>query len=318
MKTKPEELLTKNSMVILLAMICCLLWGSAFPCVKIGYEWCSAGGDAPSKILFAGIRFTLAGILALLICSIISRKPLVPKSRKTAGHIAILSVFQTILQYLFFYIGLSNTSGVKASVIEGANVFIALIVSCCIFRMEKLSARKIAGSIIGFGGVVLINLGGGIDGDISFTGEGFILISTVAYAFSSVIMKHFSKEEDPMLLSGWQFVFGGLVMTAAGALTGGSVDLSAPKGMAMLIYLAFVSAAAYTLWSVLLKYNPVSKVSVFGFMNPVFGVILSALLLKEYSAFSLRGAAALILVCAGIYIVNSKQSESREISENVG
>ncbi|MGN0692943.1 MAG: DMT family transporter [Oscillospiraceae bacterium] len=312
MKTKTEELLTRNSIVILFAMICCLLWGSAFPCVKIGYELCSAGGDAPSKILFAGLRFTLAGIMAVIICSIISKKPLVPKSGKTAAHIMILSLFQTILQYLFFYIGLSNTSGVKASVIEGANVFIALIVSCCIFKMEKFTARKLTGSIIGFAGVVLINLGGGLDADITFTGEGFILISTVAYAFSSVVMKRFSAEDDPMLLSGWQFIVGGLVMTAAGALMGGSVDLSAAKGVLMLIYLAFVSAAAYTLWAMLLKYNPVSRVSVFGFMNPVFGVILSAVLLKEYSAFSLSGAAALILVCAGIYIVNSKHIETGE------
>ncbi|MGN1417296.1 MAG: DMT family transporter [Oscillospiraceae bacterium] len=312
MKTKTEELLTKNSVVILFAMICCLLWGSAFPCVKIGYEWCSAGGDAPSKILFAGLRFTLAGIIAVIVCSIVSGKPLIPKSRKTAGHIVILSLFQTILQYLFFYIGLSNTSGVKASVIEGANVFIALIVSCCIFKMEKFTARKLVGSIIGFAGVVLINIGGGLDADITFTGEGFILISTVAYAFSSVVMKRFSVEDDPMLLSGWQFIVGGLVMTAAGALMGGSVDLSAGKGVAMLIYLAFVSAAAYTLWALLLKYNPVSRVSVFGFMNPVFGVILSAVLLQEYGAFSIRGAIALILVCAGIYIVNSKRIETGE------
>ncbi|MGN0696148.1 MAG: DMT family transporter [Oscillospiraceae bacterium] len=312
MKTKTEELLTKNSVVILFAMICCLLWGSAFPCVKIGYEWCAAGSDAPSKILFAGMRFTLAGIISVIVCSIVSGKPLVPKSVKTAGHIVILSLFQTILQYIFFYIGLSNTSGVKASVIEGANVFIALIVSCCLFKMEKFTARKMTGSIIGFAGVVLINLGGGLDGDISFTGEGFILISTVAYAFSSVVMKRFSADDDPMLLSGWQFIIGGMVMTAAGALTGGTVDLSASRGVLMLIYLAFVSAAAYTLWALLLKYNPVSRVSVFGFMNPVFGVILSAVLLKEYSAFSLRGAIALILVCTGIYIVNSKHIETGE------
>ncbi|MCI5751297.1 MAG: DMT family transporter [Oscillospiraceae bacterium] len=312
MKTKTEELLTRYGFVILFAMICCLLWGSAFPCIKIGYEWCGAGGNAPSKILFAGMRFTLAGIMAVIVCSIISKKPLIPKSGKTVAHIAILSIFQTILQYLFFYIGLSNTSGVKASVIEGANVFISLIVSCCIFKMEKFTVRKLMGSIIGFAGVVLINLGGGLDAAFSLTGEGFILISTVAYAFSSVIMKRFSAEDDPMLLSGWQFIIGGLVMTAAGALTGGTVDISASKGVLMLIYLAFVSAAAYTLWAVLLKYNPVSRVSVFGFMNPVFGVILSAVLLKEYGAFSLRGAIALILVCAGIYIVNCKHDETGE------
>ena len=73
----------------------------------------------------------------------------------------------------------------------------------------------------------------------------------------------------------------------------------------MLIYLALVSAVAYSLWGMLLKYNPISRVAVFGFMNPVFGVILSAWLLRE-GAQSLGPVSlvSLVLVCAGIYIVN--------------
>jgi drug/metabolite transporter (DMT)-like permease len=47
------------------------------------------------------------------------------------------------------------------------------------------------------------------------------------------------------------------------------------------VYLGFVSAAAYSLYGLLLKYHPVSKVAIFGFTNPIFGVILSALFLHE-------------------------------------
>ena len=79
----------------------------------------------------------------------------------------------------------------------------------------------------------------------------------------------------------------------------------------MLVYLAVVSAVAYSLWGILLKYNPVSKVAVFGFMNPVFGVILSALLLGEGAqAAGVKSLIALLLVSIGIYVVNKKEGDS--------
>ncbi|MCD7906540.1 MAG: EamA/RhaT family transporter, partial [Clostridium sp.] len=72
-----------------------------------------------------------------------------------------------------------------------------------------------------------------------------------------------------------------------------------------LLYLAFISAAAYTLWRLLLKHNPVLRVAVYGFMNQVLGVILSAWLLAENDqAFGVKTVIALLLVCLGIYVVN--------------
>ena len=76
-----------------------------------------------------------------------------------------------------------------------------------------------------------------------------------------------------------------------------------------LIYMGFISAGAYTLWGVLLKHNPVSRVSIFGFINPVMGVLLSALFLGENKeAFSVTGLAALLLVALGIIIVNTQKT----------
>jgi drug/metabolite transporter (DMT)-like permease len=139
---------------------------------------------------------------------------------------------------------------------------------------------------------------------VSFIGEGFILISTVAYAFSSVYIKRYSESENPVVLSAWQFVVGGIIMTICGLVAGGRITTWTPAGVAMLVYLASVSAVAYSLWGILLKYNPVSKVAVFGFMNPVFGVILSAILLSEQGSISIISIGALVLVCIGICIVN--------------
>ncbi len=306
-----QHIMQKTSVVWLGALICCALWGSAFPCIKIGYGLFAISSDAvATQILFAGLRFTLAGIMVIMIGSILNRQWLLPK-QETVPKIFKLSLLQTVLQYLFFYVGLANTTGVKASIIEGVNVFIAILVASLIFRQEKLTGAKMAGCIVGFAGVVLVNINGnGLDMSLSFLGEGFIFLSTVAYAFSSVYLKRYSKTENPVLLSGWQFVTGGIIMMATGVFMGGRLQTFTVAGVGMLLYLACVSAVAYSLWGILLKHNPVSKVAVFGFMNPVFGVILSAILLGEAEqASGIKSVIALALVSVGIYITAKEKRE---------
>lgn len=299
--------LSRTPVAVLLAMICCFLWGSAFPCIKIGYRLFEIPADSPaSQILFAGIRFFIAGIMVIAAGSIGEKKLLLP-TKKSAPKILALSLFQTILQYIFFYIGLANTSGVKASVIEGTSAFICILISALIFRMERLTPAKIIGCLIGTAGIVVINLDSSLLSGISFNGDGFVFLSIIAYSVSSVLIKRFSASENPVMLSGWQFLFGGAVMIAAGAISGGKVGVVTAEGLLMLLYLAFISACAYSLWALLLKHNPVSKIAVFGFMNPVFGVLLSAFLLGETEqAFRLEAVVALLLIAAGIFIVNKK------------
>ena len=313
-----EKFMTNTIVVWIGALLCCALWGSAFPCIKIGYELFDIASDETSaQILFAGCRFFLAGILAVIIGSIIYRKPLIPK-RESWGKIGELSLLQTVAQYFFFYVGLAHTTGVKASIVEALNVFVAVIVAALIYKQEKLTANKVVGCIIGFVGVLIINLWGSgaeagigaIGSGFQFMGEGFIFLSTVAYAFSSIYLKRFSKDEEPFVLSGYQFMIGGIILMAAGALMGGSKDIQwsiSPQAIGMLVYLAMISAVAYSLWGVLLKYNSVSKVAVFGFMNPVFGVFLSAILLKESNDMSIGViTVSLLLVVAGTLLAQKK------------
>lgn len=315
MKNK-ETFLQTGWVVALLAMVCCFLWGSAFPCIKIGYAlFHIATDDTASQIVFAGARFVLAGILTISIGSILSRKMLFPASNSW-GMVIKLCLAQTVIQYLLFYIGLANTSGVKASIIEASNVFLAILISALIFHYEKLGVGKIIGCLLGFAGVVLINLNGtGFDGSMTFLGEGCIFLSTLSYALSSVLIKTYGRHENPVTLSGYQFTLGGMIMTLVGFFMGGKLHGLTVQSTMLLIYMALISAAAYSLWGILLKHNSVSKVAVYGFMNPVFGVILSAVLLKEQNqAFTIQGLISLILVCIGIYIVN--KDFSNETNEN--
>lgn len=314
MESNKEIFMRKTIIVWFGAMICCALWGSAFPCIKIGYSMFGIPSDAiGSQILFAGCRFILAGILVIAAGSLLNRRALIP-TKGSWPKILKLSSFQTVAQYLFFYIGLAHTTGVKGSIIIGMNVFISILVASLIFRQEKMTASKVSGCAIGFAGVVLVNITkSGIDMNMSFLGEGFILLTTFAYAFSSAYMKQLSREEDPVMLSGYQFFAGGIILSACGFLMGGRIGGFTVSSSMMLLYLAFISAAGYTLWSILLKYNPVSRVSIFGFMNPVFGVVFSALLLGEKAqAFVLKNVVALFLVCVGIYVVNKVKIEAVE------
>ena len=306
-----SEYLKKTWVVCLLASVSCFLWGSAFPGVKIGYEWFQiTSGETAAQILFAGCRFFLAGILVIFFGSFTSGKLLKPAGAEWK-HAALISLFQTILQYILFYIGLANTTGTKASIIVGSNVFIVILTASLIFRQEELTREKILGCVIGFAGVVLINLTpGGMVLAMSFGGEGLVPLSTVAYAFSSVIMKKYSKTDNPVMLSGYQFFFFVFVMMAVGFCMGGRITVFSAKAALMLLYLAFASAMAYTIWSQLLKYNPVSRVAVFCFMTPVFGVLLSTVLLHESEQVSLvQGGAALILITVGIVISHRERKE---------
>lgn len=303
--------LSKIYIMVPLALLCCFLWGSAFPMVKTGYEMFSIGeNDTASQILFAGIRFALAGILVILFGSLLAKKPLYPKNKTEIGHCLILSLFQTILQYTAFYIGLAHTSGVKSSVLVALNVFLSLILSAAVFKMEKLTVPKIIGVLVGFAGVVLINFESGGFGGFALNGEGAIILSAFAYSVSSVLIKKYSATEDPVMLSGWQFLTGGIVMAVCAMLAGGRVHMQAEmKSVLAILYLALISAVAYTVWGLLLKYNPVSRVAVIGFTNPVFGVLLSALFLGETAeAFSVKNLVSLVFVCIGIYIVNANFS----------
>ncbi|MDD6038704.1 MAG: DMT family transporter [bacterium] len=310
---KQEQYMTKTPVVWMGALICCMLWGSAFPCVKIGYGLMNISAeDTATQILYAGCRFTLAGILTIVIGSVMQRRLLIPKKNQL-GKITWLSLLQTVLQYLFFYVGLAHTSGVKASIIEGVNVFVAMLVAGYLFKQEQVTLRKMAGCCIGFLGVILVNLAGGtIEAGFHLTGEGFIFLSTFAYAFSSVYMKRYAKDNDPVLLSGYQFLLGGIIMVVCGAAVGGRLTVFSRAAAGMLVYLSLVSAVAYSIWGILLKYNPVSRVAVFGFMNPVCGVMLSAVLLKEGNSLGINGIIALILVCVGIYMVNWGQNKTND------
>ena len=304
---------------LLTAVFCCVLWGSASPAIKIAYElFRISPDDTASRIMLAGARFAIAGCMTILFGSILAGKFLLPK-KGSWKNVAILSLFQTVGQYYFFFMALAHTSGVRGSIINASGNFIAILFAVFIFRFETMTLKKFLGCLVGFSGILLI-MGGGralmSGGAVTLAGEGAMLVAAFFYAASGCLIKVFSRDENPVVLSGYQFLIGGALLLAIGAVMGGNLTFYSTGCVLNLIYMGFISAGAYTLWGVLLKYNPVSRVSILGFINPVMGVLLSALFLGEgREAFSKTGLFALLLVSAGIIIVNLSLEKPNSATE---
>ncbi|MBQ5386753.1 MAG: DMT family transporter, partial [Lachnospiraceae bacterium] len=200
-----------------------------------------------------------------------------------------------------------HASGVNASIINGVNTFFAILLATLARKQERLTSGKLLGCILGTAGVVFVSVSGaGMGGGFALNGEGFIVVASVSYAISSVMMKEYALWENPVTLSGYQFLVGGAVMMMIGGIAGGNLGSISAQGLLLILYLALVSSVAYSIWGVLLKYNPVSSVAIYGFTTPIFGAMLSALLLGEWSSVTIRHVIALALVSIGIYIVNRK------------
>ena len=206
----------------ILALVCCALWGSAFPCVKIGYEWFHIEG-AGSQVLFAGYRFFLAGIFTFLMSCILEKKIIVMK-KSSVPYIFAQGLLQTTIQYVCFYIGLAHTTGAKGSVINASNAFFTIIVAHFLLKSEKVTFRKAVGCLLGFAGVIVINLAPGAWGSgFSLLGEGMVLLCAFAYGTSSVTLKLISDKEKPSTITAYQLLFGGAVLIIIGLIAGGNV-----------------------------------------------------------------------------------------------
>lgn len=298
-----KSVFQKPLIVTLAALCCCALWGSAIPVIKVGYGALQiAGSDTASQILFAGLRFLFAGVLTIIFGSILKHKFITPESHAWNG-IVTLGIVETVVQYLFFYVALSNTTSVKTSILTSSSVFMAFLIGSLILHYEKLTAIKLFGCLLGFMGVIIVNLDGGIDSSFKFTGEGFVLLSSAANAMASNMTKAITKKQDPLILSAYHYVVGGLILIAIGLMRGGSVYPTDITGVLVLLYLPILSAVAYGLWSFLLKHNPLSKITVYSFTIPIFGVAFSILMLHESFSFS-QILISLILTSISVIIIN--------------
>ncbi len=306
MAVKPEIFFTDARAVTLLALTGCLLWGSAYPAIKSGYALLHiVPEDAAGQLLFAACRFTLAGLFVLAFAAL-SGLNIIIREARAWGRLCLMGLSMTTLQYVFFYIGMSHTTGVKASILSSSPFFSAILAHFfCVG--DRLNRRTVLGCLLGFLGIFAANRGG-VEGAWDFTllGEGFVVISSFCLAAAAIYGKKLSLSLNPIVMTGWQLFIGGLVLMLIGFGAGGHISGFTGASIALLVYMALLSASAFAIYAILMKYNPVSRIAIFNFSIPVFGAALSALFLGE-SLWEWKNLAALLLVSGGIALVNYKK-----------
>jgi len=306
LKSKPKTFLITS----LIAIFCNILWGTAFPVLKIVYaDMGIVSSDLGGTITFISLRFLLAGIL-VFIFGLFTKAPLFKINRSQLMLIIILGLFNTTLQYFFFNIGVNNTPGIKASILGQVGIFFSVILAHFVYKDDKLNIRKFLGLCLGFLGLILVNLHKGSEGLLNFTllGEGFMILSGIVSSLSMFMAKKIGKELPSIVYTSWQMIIGSILLFFLGTFMGGDVMSLhfSPLSILLFVYLALLSSIAFCLWYSILQYRKIGEISLYKFFVPVSGTLLTALFVPGESLMPIY-LVALILVSIGIIIVNREK-----------
>ena len=158
--------------VAVFALTAAIAWGWAFPLIKVGFNAFSITTDMTgSKMLFAGIRFAVAGLIILSVARS-NKRPFQTSTSRDWLFILTFALMNTTLHYFFFYVGMSHSEGSRATILNSLSTFLVVLLACACFKSDKLTSRKMLGCAVGFCGVLALNLGGAESGQFTWLGDG--------------------------------------------------------------------------------------------------------------------------------------------------
>ena len=302
-QTQAVSLFQRPVWVAIFALTAAMVWGWAYPLIKLGFKEFAITPDMTgSKMLFAGIRFCLSGLIILVLART-KRKSFSLRKGSDSGFLLLYALFNTTFHYAFFYFGLSHSEGARAAILNTLSVFTVVILACLFFKSDKLTLRKILGCLIGFLGILALNLGGE-QGGTGFTwlGDGMIILNALSSAVASLMTRGLSQRVNVFVGTGYSLALGGFLLIVPGLLLGGTLPLITPLGLLYLLLLIGISTTGFSLYNKLLSCNPVGKVAIYNSLIPVIGALTSCLCLGEtfYTKYLIAGA----LATWGIYLVN--------------
>jgi len=270
--------LNSKSNTIFWAVIACLLWSTAYAGIKLGLQY-----DSPFH--FAGLRFIIAGLMILPFS--VRPKIYIGLVRKHWKVILFVTFLQMIVNYAFFYQGLTLVPGALGAVIAGSQPLVTAVVSSIMQKGDKLTRGKIFTIIFGLSGVIMISAGRQafkFGTPIELLGVFMILIANIGAATSNVVVSLKSNGINPFVLSSSTIFTGGVILYLVSIPLEGPPHFSFPaEYWLILLWLSFMAAAAFSLWFKLLQ-RPgvkVSELNLMKFLIPVVGAILSWLLIPD-------------------------------------
>ena len=282
-----------------LAILACLLWSTAFAGIKIGLRY-------TDPFCFAGVRFMLAGLLLVPFWWRQNRDK-ARMIRENLKLILVVSFFQTFLLYALFYFGITLVSGAVTAIIVGASPLVAALLAHYCMGNDTLTPAKIASLSLGMAGVAVLCLSrepwSSPAGLKELGGIILLLLSTVSSIYGNILVAREKGSMEPVMLNSIQIFLGGLLLFLLSLPLEGLPRRILPlEYYAVLLWLASLSAIAFSLWFVLLR-RPgirVSEVNIWKFIIPVFGAALSWLLLPDESP---TASAVTGMVCIALSII---------------
>ena len=288
----------KKTKILLLAIFACLLWSSAFAFIKIGLIYCT-------PVLFAGIRFVLAGVLLLPFCGGI--KGYFKSIKSSFKAILLLSFFQTFLLYSLFFWGMSLVPGSTGAIVTGSSPLIAAITAHIFLKDDKLTLRKTICIFSGISGIILISVESqfvSADSLKEFWGIIILLAAGFASSIGNVIVSVNKSDMNPIALNSAQIGLGGFILLILSFMLEGYPQVVfAGQFIFALLWLSFISAAGFSIWFYLLKEKrvKVSELNMWKFIIPIFGALISWLLLKNDSPSFMSVIGMLIVALAVLF-----------------
>jgi len=266
---------------VLLAVTACLLWSTAFVGVKVGLAY-------SGPLTFAGHRFMLSG--ALLVPFWWNRRP---AWSSVAGHgrlILVVAFFQTFVLYGLFYFGMTLIPGALAAMVIGASPLVTAVLAHYCMAGDRLTPIKSASLVLGLTGVAVLSVSrlpwASPTGWVELAGIGVLLLANVAGGLGNILVARHRASLDPVFLNSAQIFAGGLGLWLLSLpLEDRATQVPPWPYFASLGWLAFLSAAAFSIWFVLLR-RPgvrVSELNLWKFLIPLCGALLSWLLLPDES-----------------------------------
>lgn len=289
--------------VSIFALTAAVAWGWAYPLIKLGFAEFHITPDLTgSKILFAGIRFCISGLIILGVARAGDKSFAIRRSADW-WYILLFTLLNTTIHYTCFYIGLSYAPGARSAILNSLSVFSVVILACLFFKSDRMTIRKLMGCMIGFAGILALNIGGERSGSgFTLMGDGMIVLNALSGAAASLLARGLGRRMNVFVGTGYSLALGGLMLMAAGLFLGGSIPYVSALGFTYLLLLIAISTVGFTLYNKLLTCNPVGKVAIYNSLIPVVGAVTSCLCLGEtfYWKYVLAGS----LATAGICIIN--------------
>ena len=277
-----------------------LVWASLYPVGKL-----ALAEITPSQLTF--VRAALASAVLLAVCAATGRLRLVLAALRPPrlGGVVVLGLSGFALSAWLSMAALGHLPSGVSSLLSNSSPLMVAAVAVLLLR-ERTDRRTVAGIAIGFAGVALVVLRGGMDArGVSAVGVALGLLSAAFWAVYTALMRRLVAEQDTLAVGAATALVGAVPLAVAAEVDGGHQRLLAASTTTHLILLwcgIMATGVTFTMWVFLLKRIPAANAAAFQYLIPLFALFLALPIAGEpFTPLVLLGAA---MIVSGVMLAN--------------